>query len=133
MARSSRRTTSHSSSVPASARQKKQPSCSSALETYSSRHGAHSCRVTPRTLDGGVSGVSRRALSSSRRGSWSRFRRRAAPCYGGRNRLQRLIAKRQLAVHRYTGFWQQMDTFKDKITYDRMAGRGDCPWALWAR
>lgn len=47
--------------------------------------------------------------------------------------FQRLIAKRQLAVHRYTGFWQQMDTFKDKITYDRMAGRGDCPWAVWNR
>ena len=24
-------------------------------------------------------------------------------------------------------------TFKDKITYDRMEGRGDCPWKLWRR
>ena len=45
--------------------------------------------------------------------------------------FQRLIAKRQISVYRHRGFWQQMDTFKDKITYDRMAGRGDCPWALW--
>jgi glucose-1-phosphate cytidylyltransferase len=45
--------------------------------------------------------------------------------------FQRLIAKRKLAVFRYRGFWQQMDTFKDKITYDRMEGQGDCPWMLW--
>ena len=45
--------------------------------------------------------------------------------------FQRLIAAKQLAVYRYKGFWQQMDTFKDKITYDRMEGRGDCPWMLW--
>jgi len=47
--------------------------------------------------------------------------------------FQRLIAERKLAVFRYPGFWQQMDTFKDKITYDRMEGLGDCPWMLWKR
>ena len=47
--------------------------------------------------------------------------------------FQRLIAKRQLAVYRYQGFWQQMDTLKDKITYDRMEGRGNCPWAVWRK
>ena len=45
--------------------------------------------------------------------------------------FQRLIARKKLAVFRYLGFWQQMDTFKDKITYDRMEGSGDCPWMLW--
>jgi hypothetical protein len=24
-----------------------------------------------------------------------------------------------------------MDTFKDKITLDRMEARGNCPWKLW--
>jgi glucose-1-phosphate cytidylyltransferase len=24
-----------------------------------------------------------------------------------------------------------MDTFKDKIQYDRMEARGDCPWMVW--
>lgn len=47
--------------------------------------------------------------------------------------FQRLIAKRKLAVYRYGGFWQQMDTFKDKITFDRMEGRGECPWMIWKR
>jgi glucose-1-phosphate cytidylyltransferase len=47
--------------------------------------------------------------------------------------FQRLIAKHKLSVYRYQGFWQQMDTLKDKITYDRMEGRGDCPWAVWKK
>jgi glucose-1-phosphate cytidylyltransferase len=24
-----------------------------------------------------------------------------------------------------------MDTFKDKITFDRMEARGTCPWVVW--
>jgi len=47
--------------------------------------------------------------------------------------FQRLVDQRKLVSYRYDGFWQQMDTFKDKITYDRMEGRGDCPWKLWER
>lgn len=47
--------------------------------------------------------------------------------------FQRLIEAKKLGVFRYFGFWQQMDTFRDKITFDRMEGRGDCPWMLWKR
>jgi glucose-1-phosphate cytidylyltransferase len=47
--------------------------------------------------------------------------------------FQRLITKRQLSVYRYKGFWQQMDTLKDKITYDRMEGKGNCPWMVWKK
>lgn len=42
----------------------------------------------------------------------------------------RLIAKRLLSAYRYDGYWQSMDTFKDKIALDRMEARGDRPWAL---
>ena len=45
--------------------------------------------------------------------------------------FQRLIEQRRLGVYRYRGFWQAMDTFKDKITFDRMEGQGDCPWMVW--
>jgi len=45
----------------------------------------------------------------------------------------RLIEQRMLHVNRYTGFWQQMDTFREKIIYDRMEARGDCPWMLWRK
>lgn len=47
--------------------------------------------------------------------------------------FQRLIAKRKLAVFRHHGFWQSMDTFKDKLTFDNMDGRGECPWMVWKR
>jgi glucose-1-phosphate cytidylyltransferase len=47
--------------------------------------------------------------------------------------FQRLIAQRKLSVYRYQGFWQSMDTFKDKINFDRMEGRGHCPWKVWTR
>lgn len=47
--------------------------------------------------------------------------------------FRRLIEKQQLATFRYHGFWQAMDTFKDKIAFDRMEAQGDCPWMVWAR
>jgi len=45
--------------------------------------------------------------------------------------FQRLISRRQLHAYRYEGFWKAMDTFKDKITFDRMEARGECPWMVW--
>ncbi len=47
--------------------------------------------------------------------------------------FQRLIEKRALAVYRHHGFWRAMDTFKDKISFDRMEAQGDCPWMVWKR
>ena len=43
----------------------------------------------------------------------------------------RLIDKRLLAIYRHLGFWRAMDTFKDKITLDRMEAKRDCPWMVW--
>ena len=45
--------------------------------------------------------------------------------------LERLSARRQLGAFRYEGFWQAMDTFKDKMALDSMYARGECPWMLW--
>jgi glucose-1-phosphate cytidylyltransferase len=45
----------------------------------------------------------------------------------------RLVAERKLATYRWNGFWRCMDTFKDKITFDRMEARGECPWMTWGR
>jgi glucose-1-phosphate cytidylyltransferase len=47
--------------------------------------------------------------------------------------FRRLIAKRSLFAYRYEGFWKSMDTFKDKITFDRMNGQGETPWEVWRR
>jgi glucose-1-phosphate cytidylyltransferase len=43
----------------------------------------------------------------------------------------RLIAQRRLVAFPWTGFWQCMDTFKDKISFDRMEAQGKCPWMVW--
>ena len=45
--------------------------------------------------------------------------------------FHRLIGERRLWAHKYHGYWAAMDTFKDKITFDRMEARGDCPWMIW--
>lgn len=43
----------------------------------------------------------------------------------------RLIAQRRLWAPRHLGFWAAMDTFKDKIMFDRMEANGACPWKVW--
>jgi len=43
----------------------------------------------------------------------------------------RLVAERKLLCYQYDGFWRSMDTFKDKMSFDRMYERGIAPWELW--
>jgi glucose-1-phosphate cytidylyltransferase len=45
----------------------------------------------------------------------------------------RLIEQGKLRAVHWEGFWQCMDTFKDKITFDRMEARGTCPWMVWQK
>jgi glucose-1-phosphate cytidylyltransferase len=45
--------------------------------------------------------------------------------------FNRLIDREKLSVVRHRGFWQSMDTLKDKISFDRMYARGHAPWELW--
>jgi glucose-1-phosphate cytidylyltransferase len=45
----------------------------------------------------------------------------------------RLIEQRRLAAYRHDGFWRAMDTFKDKISFDRMEASGACPWMIWKK
>lgn len=45
--------------------------------------------------------------------------------------FQRLIQQNRLYAYRHDGFWKAMDTFKDKITFDRMEAKGECPWTVW--
>src|SRR3989442_801063 len=47
--------------------------------------------------------------------------------------FQRLLARRQLLAYRYDGFWQAMDTFRDKQRLDDIYARGDAPWEVWKR
>jgi glucose-1-phosphate cytidylyltransferase len=45
--------------------------------------------------------------------------------------FKRLIEEQKLSAIRHDGFWQSMDTLKDKISFDRMFARGHAPWQLW--
>ena len=45
--------------------------------------------------------------------------------------FQRLIRKQKLTTYQHKGFWQSMDTFKDKMLLDDLQERGDTPWEVW--
>lgn len=45
--------------------------------------------------------------------------------------FKRLIALKELISFRYDGFWQSMDTFKDKQHLDDMHANGNTPWEVW--
>jgi glucose-1-phosphate cytidylyltransferase len=42
--------------------------------------------------------------------------------------FRRLIEREELIAHRYDGFWQPMDTMKDKQQLDSLAESGRAPW-----
>jgi len=47
-----------------------------------------------------------------------------------REPFQRLIEKQALLAYKYTGFWQCMDTFKDKQRLEEL-NHGPAPWKVW--
>jgi glucose-1-phosphate cytidylyltransferase len=47
-----------------------------------------------------------------------------------REPFQRLIEKKALLAYKYTGFWQCMDTFKDKQRLEELNHR-PAPWKVW--
>jgi len=47
-----------------------------------------------------------------------------------REPFRRLIEKQALLAYKYTGFWQCMDTFKDKQRLEELS-QGPAPWKVW--
>ena len=45
--------------------------------------------------------------------------------------FQRMISEGKVWSHRYEGFWQCMDTFRDKQILDELEASGKAPWCLW--
>jgi glucose-1-phosphate cytidylyltransferase len=45
--------------------------------------------------------------------------------------LSNLARERQLAVYRHTGFWQAMDTLRDKRRLEELWSSGNAPWKSW--
>ncbi len=48
-----------------------------------------------------------------------------------RQPLQRLAADRQLMAFRHHGFWQCMDTIRDKVLLEKIWDSGKAPWNVW--
>jgi glucose-1-phosphate cytidylyltransferase len=48
-----------------------------------------------------------------------------------RDVLEQLARERQLAAYRHEGFWQCMDTLRDKRQLESMWQSGNAPWKLW--
>jgi glucose-1-phosphate cytidylyltransferase len=49
-----------------------------------------------------------------------------------REPLEALAASRNLGVHKHTGFWQPMDTLRDKTLLDDMWKADKAPWKVWS-
>lgn len=46
--------------------------------------------------------------------------------------LQQLAAQHQLSAYRHSGFWQAMDTLRDKMQLEEMWNSSNPPWKVWA-
>jgi glucose-1-phosphate cytidylyltransferase len=45
--------------------------------------------------------------------------------------MRRLVAQDQLAVYRHNGYWQNMDTLRDKTILQELWDGGSPPWRVW--
>ena len=48
-----------------------------------------------------------------------------------RTPLERLSAEGNLKAYRHPGFWQCMDTLRDKLLLEDLWKKGEAPWKLW--
>src|SRR5690242_5641708 len=48
-----------------------------------------------------------------------------------REPFHRLVRARRLTAFEYDGFWQSMDTFKDRQQLEEIYTRGNAPWQVW--
>jgi glucose-1-phosphate cytidylyltransferase len=48
-----------------------------------------------------------------------------------REPLERLAAEGQLAAYRHRGYWQNMDTLRDKVLLEEQWATGAAPWKVW--
>lgn len=48
-----------------------------------------------------------------------------------REPMERLVAQGRMAAYRHTGFWQPMDTLRDKRQLEALWESGHAPWKIW--
>jgi glucose-1-phosphate cytidylyltransferase len=47
--------------------------------------------------------------------------------------FQRLVQEQQLIAYQYDGFWESMDTFKDKQHLESLYATAHAPWEVWKK
>lgn len=45
--------------------------------------------------------------------------------------MQKLACEGQLSAYKHTGFWQSMDTLRDRMLLEDLWQKGNAPWAVW--
>ena len=45
--------------------------------------------------------------------------------------LSELAKNKQLMAYEHKGFWQPMDTLRDKIALENLWNQGSAPWKIW--
>lgn len=51
--------------------------------------------------------------------------------YLEREPLEKIAQEKQLIAYKYEGFWQSMDTLRDKKLLEEMWSKAEAPWKLW--
>lgn len=52
-------------------------------------------------------------------------------CMFEKQPLENIVADRQLVCYRHEGFWQCMDTMRDRESLERLWAEGNAPWKIW--
>jgi glucose-1-phosphate cytidylyltransferase len=47
--------------------------------------------------------------------------------------MQRIAADGRLCAYKHDGFWQSMDTLRDRMVLEELWAGGNPPWALWQK
>lgn len=50
-----------------------------------------------------------------------------------RDPMERLVKEGQMGAFEHTGFWQPMDTLRDKYHLEDLWANGKAPWAVWTK
>ena len=45
--------------------------------------------------------------------------------------LEELSRRKELIAYKYDGFWQCMDTLRDKIYLEELLTKNQAPWKVW--
>jgi glucose-1-phosphate cytidylyltransferase len=45
--------------------------------------------------------------------------------------MEQLAKEGQMVAHFHSGFWQPMDTLRDKIHLEELWAPGNAPWKTW--